>query len=226
MRTLPQELVDELQLEFSRLGHLIEFVLDPADANNNYYYTDMDGDVVWDSGKGFGTRSYLTRGITFDNAQYSLLPKVDNISFEIDNVSLELSAMVMNNETRGKQCNIYRVAFGHSVHLANKNPYGIIGATPLFLGYLDRVEINKQKARFDVFNHFIRWNVPTPRRKHASNCFWTFKGAECGYAGAGAWCDKSWDACVTLANTPAFGGFRWMQSLTSGDRQVLWGRTE
>lgn len=223
MRNLPQELLTELTVEFSRIGHLVEIVLNTGNPALNLYYADVDGDVVWDSGQGFGVRTYLSRGIAFDKAQYSLLPKVDNLSFEIDNVQLEVSAAVMNNETRGKQCNIWRAAFGHAAHSANKNPYGVIGATPLFIGYLDRTEITNQRASFTVLNHFQKWNMPTPRRRHSAKCPWTFKDADtCKYGGIESWCDHSYDRCLALNNALNFGGFRWLPSLV--DREIRWGR--
>lgn len=223
MRNLPATLTAELNLEWNRIGHVIELVFSTVNPNLNLYYTDIDDNVVWDSNQGFGVRTYFARGIEFNNTQYSLLPKVDNLSFEIDNVALEISSAAMNNETRGKQCNIYRAAFGHSAHSNNKNPFSVIGATPLFIGYLDSVEVNAHRGSFEVLNHFQRWKVPTPRRKYGARCPWTFKDPiTCRYTGAETTCDKSWDRCTTLVNTPNNGGNRWIAALQ--DKNVPWGR--
>jgi len=163
----------------------------------------------------YSGNTYYSRGIEFDAAQYSLLPKVDNLTFEIDNVGLEISALVMNQETRGKQCIIYRAAFDDDLQ--------VIGIAPLFIGYLDKIEIDHQRGRFEVYNQFIKWNTLTPRRKHSATCHWVFKDTEtCRYAGGQTWCDHSWDRCVALANTQYFSGDRWLPSLVDGN--IKWGR--
>lgn len=179
---------------------------------STYRYTDIDMDVVYNG------NTYYSRGIEFDAAQYSLLPKVDNLTFEIDNVGLEMSALVMNTETRGKQCIIYRVAFDDYLQ--------VIGITSLFIGYLDKIEINHQRGRFEVYNQFIKWHTPTPRRTYAATCDWIFKDTNtCRYSGSSFTnCDKSWDACVARSNTQYFGNFRWLPSFSDAP-SVKWGRT-
>lgn len=208
MRSLPVEFEQELALEYHSTGHLIEI-----DLGSIYYFTDKDMDVYHDSGA--GVNSYLARGISFDGVQYSLLPKVDSLSFEVDNVSLEFSALVMNNETRGKSCVIYKAALDKNLK--------VIGTGLLFKGSLDRVDVDQQRARFEVMNDFLRWNIPTPGRKHNANCPWTFKDTDtCRYVGGGTWCDKSWDRCTALNNTINNGSFRWLPTLK--EKQVYWGR--
>lgn len=205
MRTLPSDLAAEISKESWFLAHLVEITLD----SYTYRYCDIDMDI-WHEGN-----QYLARGIEFDAANLSLLPKVDSITFEIDNVALEISSMVMNNEVRGKRCVIYRAA-------VDRQSLQPIGTATLFVGFLDEVEIDHQRGRFTVFNQFIKWKTPTPRRIHSATCPWTFKGAECGYSGSETWCDHSWDRCSTLGNTPSFGGFRWLPALQ--DKEISWGK--
>ena len=215
MRSLPISLTQELSKEVASIGHLIKIVLFNPVTHTDIalYYTDKDFDVFYDDGTGVHT--YLSRGIEFDGGQQNLTPKVDSISFTIDNVALEFSSYVMNYDTRGRECTIYRAAFNDQLQ--------VLGAAPLFPGVLDRVSIEPQKATFDVLNFLIRWNTLTPRRKHIATCPWTFKDSvTCRYVGALTTCDKSWDACVTRANTVNFGGFRWLTGLQ--DRRIMWGR--
>ena len=278
MRTLPADLTTEINKEAFRLCHLVKIELTSSD----YFYTDHDVDVWWAGQK------YNARGIEFDAAQYSLLPKVDSLQFEIDNVSLEFSALVMNEETRGKKCIIYRAAIDEYVKVKE--------TAILFPGVLDRTEINEQRASFEIVNTFIKWQTPTPRRTHSSTCPWTFKDTNtCKYTGLGSpetgtatsatsntltdsskswgtddykdkrvkitggtgagqrrvissntsieltvdtdwattpdgtstyeiddFCDQSYDRCLTLSNTPQFGGFRWLTSLV--DKKISWGK--
>lgn len=55
------------------------------------------------------------------------------------------------------------------------------------------------------------WARRCPRFTYArQNCRWTFKSAECGYAGATTSCNKTLAACAALAggsNVARFGGF-------------------
>lgn len=223
MRALPAALTSELNTDGAKLGHLLEIVFDNAIPASNFYFTDIDGDVVYDSGAGYGVQNYLSRGIKFNQAKYSLLPRVDSMTFEIDNVSLEMSSLVQTKDTRGRDCVIYRAAFGHTSHSTNKNPFGVIAAVPMFVGLLDTVNINGMKAEFQVLSQMVRWNMPTPRRKHGSRCWWTFKDpATCKYAGGLSSCDKTWGQCTTRGNTANYGGFRWLPALV--DKEVKWGR--
>lgn len=216
MRSLPLALTQELEAEVHFIGHLIRIVLFDVATQTDVplYFTDRDMDIVYDAGE--GAKTWLSRGIEFGDGQQSLTPKVDSISFEIDNTGLEFSYYVMSHETRGKECTIYKAALNASLQ--------VLGAAVLFPGILDKVEVDSKRARFDVLNSFIRWNTPTPRRRHAASCFWTFKDTQtCRYTGSLTNCDKSWDNCILRMNTINFGGFRFMQSLSAGNKEIKWG---
>jgi len=60
--------------------------------------------------------------------------------------------------------------------------------------------INPLNQRFPLYRYL------------ATHCSWTFKAAECGYAGAATTCDRSFDDCIARENTAYFGGFLGMQS--------------
>lgn len=47
-----------------------------------------------------------------------------------------------------------------------------------------------------------------PYRYIANHCHWEFKSAECAYTGGATVCDRSYERCVELNNTPNFGGYR------------------
>lgn len=206
MRTLPTALTDEINKEFFRKVHLVEIAF-----STPVYYTDADMDIIYNG------HIYLSKSIRFDETKYSLLPRADSISFTIDNTSLEFSAIVMSEETRAKDCVVYSAAVDEYLT--------VLGSVAIFVGYLDRVEIDNKEARFDVFNSFIKWNTPTPRRTHVVTCPWTFKDTTtCRYVGAETTCDKSWDDCNTVKlNHPNFGGYRWL-TILEGGKQIYWGR--
>lgn len=218
MRTLPAALTNEIAKEIHSIGHLIKIVLYNTATQQDVplYFADKDMNVVCDLGDGSGAHTFLSRGVEFDGGTQSLTPKVDNVSFSIDNTALEFSSYVMNYETRGRDCVIYRAAF---------DPYlQVIGAAILFQGILDRVEVDHERSRFDVANSFIRWNQPTPRRKHAAKCFWVYKDTgTCRYTGSEPPCDKSWDECAARLNTRNYGGHRWAEDLEN--RDIQWGRS-
>ncbi len=205
MRALPPSLSSELAKEAHYLRTLVEISL----STSTLYYTDADMDI-YHNGK-----VYLSRGLAFDVANLSLLPKVDSLSVELDNVQLEMSSVMMNNEVRGRQFTVYRVALDQYLN--------VLATALLFLGQMDRISYDHQRCRIEVYNQFIKWQTPTPRRKHITTCAWTFRDSEtCRYAGAETSCDKSWDSCATKFNTLNFGGFRWLTDLQ--DKQIWWGR--
>ncbi len=205
MRTLPADLITELQKENLAIAHLVEITLSgPA----YYRYTDLDEDVFYNGDQ------YYSRGLDFAGIELSITPQVDNVSFAIDNVDSAISAIVLNNDTRGKTCTIRRAAIDSNIQ--------VISTATIFIGTLDRVEVDNQRGRFDVVNSAIKWQTKVPRRTHTATCPWTFKGSECAYAGAETWCDQSWDRCTTLVNTPQFGGFRFLPSLQ--DKEISWGK--
>ena len=204
MKGLPAELTAELVKEYHAISHLFELSF-----ATTYHWTDSDIDVYYDK------TWWTSKGISFDAATFSASPKVDSIEFLIDNVDLAISTIVMAQEIRGKACTIYRVALDKNMT--------VLGSTKLFVGFVDSIEIDGKRARFSIYNHFIRWKMATPRRLHQATCAWTFKGASCTYQGAETWCDHSWERCVALGNSQNFGGFRWLPGLV--DKQVWWGRS-
>jgi len=203
MKGLPAELTAELVKEYHAIFHLFELSF-----STTLRITDADIDIYYDA------HWWASKGVSFDSATFSASPKVDSIEFQMDNVDLSISNIIMNQEIRGKGCTIYRVAL-------NKN-MAVLGSTKLFVGFVDTVEIDGKRGRFTIYNHFIRWKMATPRRIHQATCMWTFKGAQCAYSGVETWCDHSWERCIALANKLNFGGFRWLPALI--EKSIWWGR--
>lgn len=203
MRSAPTELVAELVKEANRLCFLVELEL-----ASTLRYTDLDLDLVWNG------NTYSSRGLSFTAAEYSISPQVDKITFEIDNVDLAFSSVILNQEVRNKKCNIRLCALNW--------PAQIIGVALIFSGVIDRCSFDHQRARFEVLNPFVFWRRKVPRRIHQPTCPWAFKSTECGYTGEESWCDKSFDRCSALANTDNFGGFRFLPSLIN--KKIWWGR--
>jgi hypothetical protein len=203
LRGLPAELIAELVKECHFQRHLYKFSF-----SSILRYTDADIDIY------YGGYWWLSRGIEFDAAKYSASPRVDNITLDIDDVDRTFKTIVLSEEIRGKECLIYKVALDKNM--------AVLGASILFLGYCDAFENDNQRHQQEVFNHFIRWKMLTPRHIHGADCRVTFKSTRCGYTGAETWCDHSWERCVVLSNKINFRGFRWLPYLI--EKPIWWGR--
>lgn len=210
MRGLPPDLTTELIKNYSSLQQLVKLSF----AGGTIRLTDADMKIFYDDDTGDGAQWWYPRGLRLDPAQYSTSPKVDSILFEVDDVDRTFAAIILTEETRGRDCIVYRAALDNNMKV-------IGGAVPSFVGFLDAIEFDGKKARFDVFNHFIKWEMKAPRRIHQALCGWTYGGARCGEAGT-TWCDHSWNRCTALGNTINFGGFRWISALA--DKDIWWGR--
>ena len=207
MRTLPPDLTTELEKSYSSLQQLVKMSF----TGGIVRLTDADIKVFYDG------EWWYSRGLKLDPAQYSTSPKVDSISFDVDNVDRTFSGIIMTEETRGRECIVYRAALDNNMH--------VIGdAIPLFVGFLDAIEFDEKSksAHFDVFNHFIKWEMKSPKNTHQSLCRHTYGGVRCGEVGT-TWCDHTWNRCVALGNSLNFRGFRWISALR--DKDIWWGRT-
>lgn len=204
MLSIPTALNDELLKEANFLAHLLEFEL-----SSTVRYTDLDIDLL------YGGNWWYARGMKLGAQEFSLSPTVDHYAFEVDNVNLEWSGYVLNEGVRGKKVIIRLIGL-------NDN-YGVVGESIMFIGVINKVELDEQRARITLLSPLLYWRTKIPRRIHQALCPWPFKdSATCRYVGAETWCDQSYDRCVTLANTDNFGGFRFLPSLA--DKQFWWGQ--
>lgn len=209
MRSLPAAMTAELAKEIVYVRHLYKLT-----AAATYRWTDSK-DPLW-----FDSLWWVPKPIKFDVAQYSLNPQVDSITIEIENIDKEFSTIALAEDLRGKEVVIYRICLD-----ANLDVIGAVSeatASCLFLGYVDQIRIDRRTAKIQVYNHLIKWRTATPRRLHSPTCQWVFKSTDnCTYAGASTWCNHSWERCVALSNSTAFGGFRWLPELAQ--TELYWG---
>jgi hypothetical protein len=109
---------------------------------------------------------------------------------------------------------------------------GTIFSSPfiLFSGWVDTVQIKEDRDQGAVFlevkNEFLRWDATAPRNSFSAACNWAFKSTTpgCQYTGTATVCDRSWDQCKGLLNTPRFRGFRVIPLIE--DREFWWGRSK
>ena len=204
MRGLPTAIALEIGKDYAKFCYLIFM-----DLAAPQYFTNLDFNAKW---KG---HTYESRGINLNNIHTSLSTSIDKTSFDIDNTDKTMSALVLGNDTRGRNCIIY---------LAAVDNYGDVqDADPVFVGMLDSVTVDNRKATFDVYSHMVLWKKKTPRRIHQGTCAWVFKDSvTCRYAGGETWCDHSYNRCVALANSDNFGGFRFLPSLK--EKELWWGQ--
>jgi len=205
MKDIPVALSNELTKNACFLCFLITFSFDTT-----LYYTNLDHDVYYDG------ITYNSRGMEFSDIQQSITPTIDSITFDIDNVELEFSSLSLNQELRGKRCEIKIAALD--------KPLTVLATSIMFVGVVNSIEINEQRCTFSIYDPFLYWRIKVPRRVHQSTCPWVFKGDICQYAGVATNCDRSYDRCLELGNTINFGGFRWIDDLQ--DRELWWGSQE
>ena len=166
MITLPTELTAEYAKAAKYLQHLfiIEF------SSGTVYWTDFGENIYYDG------HWYESKGITFDNAGMTLTSQVETLSLNICNVKKALSDRALSEVVKGRPFTVQRVLLD-----ANLDVIGV--PRTLFVGYLDAMKIDRKRGKIDVFNHFIKWKIKTPKRQHPILCPWGFKSTECAYDG-------------------------------------------
>lgn len=210
MRSVPIELHSELIREANALCHLVDLYFE-----STVRLTDFDVDLYWNG------NTYQAKGLSFGGAEFSITPQIDKVTLEVDNVSLDFTAFVLNQEVRGKKCEI-RLAALDQAAVDRVPKTRILAVSLIFSGLIDSCSIDQQRARFEIFSPFVLWKRRVPRRIHQASCPWSFKSSQCGYTGAEDWCDKTYERCQQLNNTANFGGFRFLPSLQN--KQIWWGR--
>ena len=171
------------------------------------YYTDADRAVHYSDIR------YSPIPISFADIAYAAALSVDQVTVEFGNANLTMSAYLLGEDARNRT-----IIISHAV----LNSAGTcLGLTNLFQGIIGEWEITEDRATIRALNELVLWRK-RPLRTASATCPWVFKGTECGYAGAGAWCDQSFSRCAELANQANFGGFRFLPALM--EKQVWWGR--
>ena len=171
------------------------------------YYTDADRAVHYSDIR------YSPIPISFADIAYAAALYVDQVTVEFGNANLTMSAYLLGEDARNRT-----IIISHAV----LNSAGTcLGLTNLFQGIIGEWEITEDRATIRALNELVLWRK-RPLRTASATCPWVFKGTECGYAGAGAWCDQSFSRCAELANQANFGGFRFLPALM--EKQVWWWR--
>lgn len=171
------------------------------------YYTDADRPVHYSDIR------YTPAPLSFADIAYAAALSVDQVTVEFGNASLALSAYLLGEDARNRTIIISQGVM---------NAAGtVLGLTNLFQGIVGEWELTEDRATIRALNELVLWRK-RPLRTASATCPWVFKGTECGYAGAGAWCDQSFSRCAELVNQVNFGGFRFLPALM--EKQVWWGR--
>lgn len=184
-----------------------------SDGDGNWYkYTTLD--VPYHATVSQGpSGTFQPRGFEFDSINYTMSNVMDSCEMSVDNVDRTLSAIFLENTIEENTASIYLGVLDVSG--------GMLGSVEVFTGEVDAWELNESDLRLTIGSIFTRWSQQS-YGKHSSSCRWKkFKGAECKYAGAETWCDRSYSRCLDLSNTANFGGFRFLPDLET--RTIWWG---
>lgn len=211
-----------LELRFSTVLRYTDADIDLWNMTTYINLATEEGDfLVTESGayliaeQGYSSNKFETMPFEISTISYSAQATVDKVVVDIENVSLQMSAVFLNEDIMNKWGVVWIGFFD-----ANNN---IIGQPiEVFRGLVSTWKLSEPKASITIVNEFILWNKKT-LRKYQSACRWPFKGVECNYTGAATWCDQSYARCVAVANTDNYGGFRWLPDLM--ERQIYWGKT-
>ncbi len=186
---------------------LTVFLLLELQFSEPLYYTDGDVAVVWDGDR------YEPFPFSVGDVSLTGDMAVDSLRLELGNANLLMSAVLMNEDVRGKVAVLSVACLDASWDLY---------AEEMFRGFIGEWELTETTADITVVNEFVFWRKEALRTASAT-CPWVFKDADtCHYAGAELLCDRSWERCVSMGNSDNFGGFRYLPSIM--EKQIWWGR--
>ena len=184
-------------------GGEFEFVDD-----DDFEFVD-DADFVWEN-----TARFEPRGFSVAPIEYSTRTVIDSVKIELDNLDDVFTAIFIGGTPQDSAATLKQI-------LMSNEYTRVADPVILFQGEIDSWDLGETKVNFTITSEFVKWSQRT-LAKHSPSCRWKkFKGTECAYAGAGAWCDRTFARCSALANTDNFGGFRWLPSIV--DKEIWWG---
>lgn len=175
--------------------NLYELYLD----SGTRYYSDVD--ITW-NGVHFlplvKSRSEIRR---FDSSiTSSSSGQFTNVSVTFDNVDTTISQLLAANDIEGRELIIRQID-------RDVTDDSLI----LFRGPMLRPStMNETECVISGTSRLGYLQALIPGRTFTIECPWLFRGPECGYAGVGASCNKSWAQCSSYGNTDRYGGFRFM----------------
>jgi len=167
-------------------------------------YTDFDRSITV-------TDRFMPRDFKVASIRGAAGLSVDSVRVEIANGDAVMSSILQSSDCRFRPCKLWAGV------MVDFTPYAHL----LFQGLLAEWDATEKDVTLEIVNEFFLWRKRTLRVVSPS-CPWPFKGTECAYAGASAWCDQSYERCSTLGNTANFGGDRFAPS--TAEKQIWWGR--
>lgn len=148
---------------------------------------------------GYDGVTYEPFTITHESIGENAQGQIDKVSVQLGNVSRLIMGYLENLDLRDKKVRIRTVFFDlltdDLAHLDDTF-------------YIDDYVAGAEVVEFNLSSRFDLLDVNLPLRRYSRNyCSWIFKSTECGYAGAETTCNKTFQRCRELVNTPRFGGF-------------------
>ena len=213
MRSLPPDLEAAFKAQVATTCVLLDmYLLDAANNPYNVFYTDFDDSVS------FNGNTYTPFPFRLMEFSQTISGEVDTLKLLLDNVSLIPASLFLNNEQRGREVVVWFCALD-----ANWNA---IGAYEVFRGFINTVSIREQVrtsvTEIEVTHELARWRKET-LRQHYYRCPWRFRDVNCAYTGTATFCDKTYERCKQLGNTPNFGGFHNLSDIE--EKEIWWGRS-
>ena len=213
MRSIASEIIAQLGAE-----ELRPFLLIFLNVGSGHRFTDCDIPLVINGNR------YEPRGFRITDISYSMQNIVDQAQFEIDNIDETLTSDFIGGTPQGSDAVLYGVALDSNYEPAGDSSSSGGYAVTLFEGQIGEWSLDEAQLNCAIVNQLVQWTQRT-LSDHSASCRWKeFKGTECGYSGAGTWCDRTYARCSALGNTANFGGFRWLPSIQ--DKAIWWGRVQ
>jgi lambda family phage minor tail protein L len=179
----PSAVIELFQLELNAAQHGV---------NETYYFhagvnADDAGDIVWDG------QAYLAFPIEATEFEYTGTGSLPRPKLRISNIYGTITAIILTLPNGLEGAKVTRIrTLARYIDGVNfpggTNPLGTPDPTAEFpreIYYIDRkASENRDLIEFELAAAFDLVGVRAPKRQCVSNvCQWTYRGAECGYAG-------------------------------------------
>ena len=159
-------------------------------------------------------------GLRIDGIENEAGVSMMRAQLSIPNADDTVGSVLLGTECRQGDVNLYWAALNSDGEIAVSG----VAWGQFFLGMLEDWDIDYDSdiARLKCVNELIWWHVNT-LLKAEPTCPWPFKDTvTCRYAGAGTWCDQTYDRCSALGNTDYFGGDLYLPEIS--ERELWWGK--
>lgn len=148
----------------------------------------------------YNSQAYTAIDFEIDSTKESSSGEIPTVTLRVSNITRVLQAYL--EDLGGAIGSTVTVRVVNAAHLAEDY-------TELEMTYdVLKTSSNAQWVTFTL-------GAPNPLRRRfplyryiADHCAWTFKGAECGYAGAASTCKRTLPDCQAKSNSARFGGFK------------------